>query len=801
MGEKSKDKLDQNIEQYKIIFEVSPEAIVILDASGNVLNVNSRLCDWLGYRPEEAIGKPLLALPFLPEQSKAKAIGKLRQRIAGEELPPYDLDFIARDGEIRTGRIVANPVKNAAGEVIQDIVMISDITEFKCTENERNESEERFRNIFAESPIGIEIYDNDGHLFDANRSCLDMFGVSDIEEVRGFHLFSDPNVPDYAKDKLHQDLAVRYELPFDFQKVEELGLYATTKSGLAHMDVLITPLPTGGHMVQAQDITERVKTEKELERHRKHLETMVEERTTELAQVNSQLREEINERKQIENKILDSTQRWQTTFDAIGDPICLMDKQLKIIQCNKAMMDFIEKPADKIIGHACYELIHGTSDPPEGCPTIVMMETLQRESYKWQIGGRWFEVTTDPILDESGKLANIVHIMSDITEHMRLEEELLKSQKLESIGVLAGGIAHNFNNFLTGILGNVSLAQLHLDAGKPNSKITERLSQCEKAVMKAKALTQRLITFAAGGAPITKRTSVADLLMDSVKSALADSNVKCDFAIRDDLWLVEMDEAQMDQVIRNIIINSDEAMPTGGMIRINAQNIFVKLHDSLPLVDGEYVRISIADQGIGIPEKSINHIFDPFFTTKPRSSGLGLAVSYSIVRKHHGLITAKSQIGIGTTIDIYLPNAPMTNRAKSDKKEVRHDKLIGKILVMDDENLLRELLAEILDNLGYEVMAVSDGSEAIDIYKQAIDTGNPFDIVILDLTVPGGMGGQETLRRLIAIDSEVSAIVSSGYHNDPVMTNFRNYGFAGGIAKPYIVSELDVVLREVLENK
>jgi two-component system cell cycle sensor histidine kinase/response regulator CckA len=396
------------------------------------------------------------------------------------------------------------------------------------------------------------------------------------------------------------------------------------------------------------------------------------------------------------------------------------------------------------------------------------------------------------VLNWKGRPATL-NFLSDITKRKRMEEDISKIQKLESIGILAGGIAHDFNNILTAILGNVSLAKIY----DLQSNVQERLTEAEKACMQAKELTQQLLTFSRGGAPVKKVTSIAHLLSDSAIFASSGSNARCECSIPDDLWAAEVDEGQISQVVNNLVINAEQAMPGGGVIKVSAENIFLS-ESVLPLEDGNYVKISVEDQGVGIPEQHLQRIFDPYFTTKQKGSGLGLATSYSIIRNHDGHIVVESILGVGTTFHIYLPAS--SEEAVTREKMEEEIPVMGKgnILVMDDEEFIRELVGDMLVNIGYEATTVSDGAEAVELYKEAKESGRPFDAVIMDLTVPGGMGGREALRRIMEIDPEIKAIVSSGYSNDPIMADFGKYGFSGVIAKPYKTGELSEVLYKVM---
>jgi len=380
-----------------------------------------------------------------------------------------------------------------------------------------------------------------------------------------------------------------------------------------------------------------------------------------------------------------------------------------------------------------------------------------------------------------------------------MEEELLRVRQLESIGVLAGGLAHDFNNILTAILGNISLARIY---SNPGDKVLAKLNEAEKGAVRAQELTRQLLTFSKGGAPVKQTTSLGELLRDTVNFSLAGSKAKCRFRIPEDLWPVEADEGKMSQVINNLIVNADQAMPSGGLIELLAENVCIPSEcgrPGLPLRDGRYVRFSIRDHGTGIPSEHLPRIFDPFFTTKPKGSGLGLAIAYSIVDRHDGHIAVESIPGTGTTFDIYLP---------ASNREFRPKPLIdecvwcgtGKILVMDDEEIIRELSRDMLTALGYVGDYVKEGGEAVEFYQRALNEGRPYDAVIMDLTVPGGMGGKEAVEKILRIDPDVKAIVSSGYANDPIMADYRRYGFIGVVPKPYRISDLSRTLKQVIDK-
>ena len=550
-----------------------------------------------------------------------------------------------------------------------------------------------------------------------------------------------------------------------------------------------------GILAVARDITQIKAAEKELRKYRHHLEELVKKRTIELTTANEQLKQEITERKQAEETtlLLSSAVEQSTEGIAISD----LEGNLLFVNRAFAAMHGCTTPEELIGKHL--SVFH----TPEQMLAVEevnkqIQETGEFSGEIWHIrrdGTVFLTLMHNSLLrDEAGNPIGMIGTLRDITERKRMEEEVLKAQKLESISVLASGIAHDFNNILTGILGNISLARMYTD---PN-KASERLEEAEKASFRAKDLTQKLLSFSRGGAPIKKTASIANILRESAAFALSGSDVRCAFFISDDLWPVEIDEGQMNQVISNLVINADQAMPEGGVIELHAENAILESQGAIPLKTGEYVKISLADQGIGISKGHIQKIFDPFFTTKQKGDGLGLATSYSIIKNHGGHITAESQVGIGTTFHVYLPVSPekiLIKKKKEDRKLVTGER---RVLAMDNEEFVRELLSEILTNIGYGVTIVADGAEAIELYQEARESGKPFDAVIMDLTIPDGMGGKETVQRLIKIDPEVKAIVSSGYSNDPIIADFKRYGFKDVIAKPYRIEELSEVLRKVI---
>ena len=390
---------------------------------------------------------------------------------------------------------------------------------------------------------------------------------------------------------------------------------------------------------------------------------------------------------------------------------------------------------------------------------------------------------------------SVLAIARDISERKRLQDELVRTQKLESLGLLAGGIAHDFNNILTGILGNLSLVRMQFDAP---AHVSQGLDRCEKAALRAGELTRQLLTFARGGNPVRSLIEPATLIRESVSFVLRGSPIGSELDLPDDLWFIDADPGQLNQVLSNILINSMQAMPGGGVIRITLSNEMLGEGSAINLPAGNYLKIAIADQGGGIPPENLPKIFDPFFTTKQQGNGLGLSSVYSIVKRHGGAVTVSSSVDAGSCFTVHLPAAP-GERAEDVPVGAKEQLLTGrgKILVMDDEEIIREIATTALEFAGSQVESCADGKEAVERYESAHDRGASFDLVIMDLTVPGGMGGKEAAGFILDFDPDAVLIVSSGYSNDPVIANFGEFGFQGVVVKPFSAGALTAEVRRL----
>lgn len=388
-------------------------------------------------------------------------------------------------------------------------------------------------------------------------------------------------------------------------------------------------------------------------------------------------------------------------------------------------------------------------------------------------------------------------------ERKQMEKEIIRTQKLETIGILAGGIAHDFNNILTSILGNISLVKMEISPDE-QPDLHEILGEAETASLRAKDLANQLLTFSKGGAPVKKITNLFGLIQDSATFALRGSNVRCNLDVDPDMWPVNVDPNQIHQVLNNIIINANQAMPKGGEITIHVKNIKTRRsYFPSTISDGPFIEISIQDDGIGITTENLSKIFDPYFSYgKENGSGLGLTTSYSIIKRHEGFMWVNSELGVGTTIFILLPAHPkkfsdqLANSVSIEDKKKKYT-----ILIMDDEIGVRTILAKMLIRLGYSVIETANGTELISAYETSLSNSDPVDLLIMDLTIPGGMGGEEAIGFLRKKNPHIKAIVSSGYSNDPIMANYSKFGFIGVLMKPFTIKNLKLTLANVLNSK
>ncbi len=647
-------------------------------------------------------------------------------------------------------------IEAAKRHLVTSAKLISTMVERKQAENKLKESEEQLRTILNSSPDMIMQVDTEMKILWANKTALDMN-------------------PESIGQTCYKAYAVREE------PCTGCPCKRAIETGQIEMSTKYQPAVKG---IQGESYWEDIGVP--LKDSQGKIISVIE------------IARNVTKRKQAEHSLKESEQKYSTLVEQAkdgisivqGDTFRLVNKALAEIS-GYAVDELIEMPYEKIFVSELKEPLiqqHKLRITGGKVPIHYEAKIICKDG---TIKG--VEVSTN-VIKYNNKPA-VMTITRDITERKKLEEELQKMQKLESLGVLAGGIAHDFNNLLTTIIGNLSLIELYAKSGE---NILEVLEETKRASQQTRRLTQQLLTFSTGGLPIKKGVSIAKLLKDTASLALSGSNVICEFSLPDDLWWAEVDEGQIDQAINNMIINANQAMPRGGTIRIWAENMIVEAEEVLSLKEGKYVKISIKDQGTGIKEEYLPKVFDPYFTTKEAGNGLGLAITHSIIYKHGGHITVESDIGAGTMFAIFLPAFEKETFTVKDVEEEQVYKGKGRILFMDDQEGIKRMVRLMLNKLGYEVELATDGAEAIELYKEAKASGQKFDVVILDLTIPGGMGGKETIRKLYEIDPEIKAIVSSGYFNDPIMSGYEAYGFKGAIAKPYEIKEFSKILHEVI---
>lgn len=514
----------------------------------------------------------------------------------------------------------------------------------------------------------------------------------------------------------------------------------------------------------------------------------------------------IRQQKISEEKLLNEKEQLSVTLRSIGDGVITTALEGHIVLMNKIaenLTGWSQKEAKGRPLQDVFNIINEKTGKPCDNPVQKVLNSkkiigLANHTALIAKDGTQYSIEDSgaPIFNKESEIIGTVLVFRDVTTKKKTSEELLKVKKLESIGVLAGGIAHDFNNILAAILGNIELAGMSINSTEDAYPL---LQEAKKASLRAKDLTQQLLTFSKGGDPVKRTASIGTVITESANFVLHGSAVSCHFDIPHDLWLVDIDSGQVSQVIQNLIINAKQAMPDGGRINIECANMDnIKSKSKLELSNKRYIRITVQDSGCGIAEKYLEKIFDPYFTTKQEGSGLGLAISHSIINKHDGYMEVKSIMGMGTTFTIYLPVSRESINQDRDKPTCKKEVAKARIIVMDDDKNVQNVARQMLLRFGHEVLLAADGKEAVRIFAERYNSEAPVSAIIMDLTIPGGMGGKDTIKELLKIDPDVKAIVSSGYSNAPVMSNYQQYGFKAAIAKPFMISELTKVLADVL---
>jgi PAS domain S-box-containing protein len=504
---------------------------------------------------------------------------------------------------------------------------------------------------------------------------------------------------------------------------------------------------------------------------------------------------DITERKQMEDALRESEKRYKVIFERSPLAVIRFDREGNIVDFNDRFVDMMGSTRGKLLGFNTAR--YSSPKMRKTIKKALAGEVASYEdSYTSINGGKttFLRGFFNPVTPGQSP-TEVIAALEDITELKKHEKEQQKIEKLESLGVLAGGIAHDFNNILTGIMGNLSFAQVLIE---PDHRAHKALVEAEKATRRAAELAQQLLTFAKGGEPNKEVVSLKRLVRDAVSFMLRGSNVRPVVSIPDSLHSIQADEGQICQVLNNLIINADQAMPGGGTLTITGANEKLQTGNSFNLDAGLYIRLEIHDTGCGISPEGLAKIFDPYFSTKISGTGLGLATAYSIIQRHKGHIGVSSSVGEGTTFNLFLPSIGKSHKEKP-LKAGKNTELSrgGSILIMDDEQMIRDTAAQMLIFLGYEVTTCAGGEAAIELYRTALQAGQPYTVVIMDLTIPGGLGGKESAEHILALDPAAYLIVSSGYSSDPVVANFKQYGFSGAIAKPYNLDDFEKALSVV----
>ncbi len=638
-------------------------------------------------------------------------------------------------------------------------------------------SDEHFKSIVEQSPFSIQVYDVQGKVIKVNKAFEKLWGVT-LEDMRGYSILKD-------------------------EQLRQKGLMPYIEKGFSGELASMPPTEydAKGTVYKGDKRWVRATIYPVKSDQGKLLNVIL-------------VHEDITEQKLAENALLESERRVRALLDLSPGFIGLQDPSGIVLDANKSSLAFIGAKAEEVLGKPFWEtpwwrhskemqtkLQEALRKAAEG--ELVRFETTQ-SSADGSI--HTIDLTLKPLFDEKGEVNLIIAHGWDITdlklaeaERMSLENQVQHAQRLESLGILAAGIAHDFNNLLSAIFGNIEMAQRYAESGL-NQKVTTALGKITGAIERARELTNQILTFSKGGAPKKETTDIVPLLKQSAMLSLGGSNIVADLQIANGLWSCDIDKNQIAQVVDNLILNAKESMPQGGKVTVRAENIDERTTLPKLLSPGRYVKVTVKDSGAGIAPEHLAKIFDPFFTTKPKGTGLGLSIAYSIISKHCGVIEAESEVGKGAAFSIFLPASPKPSLLASGPRTASISGQ-GRILAMDDEPDVLDLLSAMLSEMGYQVDIASNGEQAIQLYKQAIEKSETYSAVILDLTVRGGMGGKETIGLLKEIDPNVRAIVSSGYANDPIVSDPTSSGFKATLPKPYRFVELATVLQRVLGEK
>ena len=759
----SEDDLRRSEEKFKAFTEHLQVMVYTYDSKGVFTYVN-KMCEVLtGYSRDELLGMHFTKL--LHDDYKNLSIKRaVSRRSDGSPGVSYDYVGVKKDGSCRwweLSGIRLDDSKTVLGNAI-------DITDRIESKQALKESEKKFRSLFERSSDPMLLLDDEG-FFDCNQATLKLMKANNKEVVCAHPARLSPaRQPDGCLSQVKAKAMIKQTYKAGFHRFE--WLHCDFQGREFWTDVSLTVIPF------------------------------------ENREIIFTIWSDISTFKKLEQLLRDEREQLLLTLRSIGDAVITTDLDGRVVLMNRVAEQLTGWQHVEALGRRLteiFEIVTGKTGEPvqnsldQAITQGVILE-FDNDTVLHSRYGQEYKIadSASPIRDEKNEIVGGILVFRDVTNRDRMQEEVLKLRKLESVGRLAGGIAHDFNNLLTGIMGNIEVAVLRLD---PQSKIVHgNLEKALKASQRAAALTQKLLTFAKGGEPIKETEVIGEIIKDSAEFSLLGSKIALSLEIPEDLWVVEVDAGQISQVIQNLVLNAVHAMSEGGTIFISGENLELDSVQitGLPLQSGSYVKILVRDQGCGIGKELRQKIFDPFFTTKKEGSGLGLSVIHSIISKHGGYVSVQSEPGRFTEFTILLPALGIVLGSEEEKRtEMEPSVSASRILVMDDEEVVREIITELLTTYGYEVVTVNDGRQALETYRQ-----QEFALVIMDLTIPGGMGGHETIKLLKEFDPQVKAIVSSGYANDPVVAEYEKYGFCGFLNKPYILEDLLLLLKKVLSD-
>lgn len=741
------------------LFQNSPDAIAAISMEDVVTGINSAFTGLFGYEEREALGRNINDLVVPPDQ-REQALALSRAGMNGESISGFEGIRRHRNGSRIDVSLVGSPIR-VDGKQVGFFAMYRDISDRIGALKALHRSETLYRTLVESMPYGIVETDTEGIIKFSNSAYTRLTGY-DLQEL------SRMSVLDILPTEVDRREFIRYgKKILKNEPSPQTWFGRITKKNKQIFDVQVDwnyRRDDSGKLIGFMTIYT-----------------------------------DITDRKRAEEALRESEEKYRLVVEHASEGIVIFQDSL-VQYANPRLLEITGYSEYEIISTPWRSLVHREDIGSAGryCDSVelgtpvsdyVVARIVTKDGM-----AKWVRVSAVHILWQGAPAT--LSFVTDVTETKKMEEDLINIEKLESIGMLAGGIAHDFNNLLTAILGNISLARMGLT---PEDRRSLTLEEAEKACHRARGLTQQLLAFSKGGAPIKRAIHLETLVRETCEFCVRGTNCMSIVNSVADAWMVEADPGQLGQVFTNLFINACQAMPTGGTIETIIENVTLKESDGLALQEGRYVRVSVRDSGSGISPQHQSKIFAPYFSTKPKGSGLGLAAAYAVVRNHDGLITVESLPGAGATFRVYLPaSLPQPQERLQTLEPVGEEvEQFGKVLVMDDDEAIRSLVADLLSMMGYEIAVARDGTECIALYEAALAEGAPYSVVILDLTVPGGMGGEEAIKRLLEIDPSVTAIVSSGYSDAPIMSEYRRYGFRGVISKPYDVNELLAVLEAV----